>query len=203
MKIRFAIIFVAACALSTGTLAQQTTPSAAKRELAVRVVASQQGAEMDRLIQQLAGSAVQPMFANWAPKLAANVPASRQEAAASDLNAELQRYGEDAAALIRSKVAKVSDESLVEAYMDRFTEDELRQLNAFFTAPVIKKYQTVAPQLGALMVEKLIEASRPEMQERARLFDEAALKIVGPDRPPAPPALAAPAPERPAGKAKK
>ena len=198
MKNRFAMLLIAGCVASTLTLAQSASPSAAKRELAVRVVALQQGAEMDRLLAQLAASAVQPMIATWGPKLEANVPQARQQAAADQLNAELKRYGDDATAIIKSKVAKVSDESLVDAYMDRFSEDELRQLNAFFSAPVIRKYQGVAPELGSLLIQKLIEAAKSDMQDRARAFDEVALRIVGPDRAPEKPPATQAVPATPA-----
>jgi len=182
MKFRIATLLIAASALSTLAGAQTTTDSTAKRGYAERVVAAQQGAEMDRLIQQLAGTAVQPLIANWEPKLEANVPAARQKVAADQLNAELNKFGADAVAIIKSKIAVVSNGTLVAAYMERFTEDELRQLDAFFAAPVIKKYQSLAPELGSLMVGKLVEAARPEIEDRSKVFEEAARKIVGPDK---------------------
>ena len=208
LKFLFATFLVAASLASTLATAQSSTPTAAKRELATRVVALQQGPEMDRLLQQLANSAVQPMLATWGSKLETNVPQAGQAAAAERLNAELQRFGQDALKLIKGKVATVSDETLVEAYMERFSEDELRQLNSFFTSPVIKKYQSLAPELGNIMVQKIIEVTRSDMQDRARAFDEAALRIVGPDRGASAAPATAPSPgstaaEKPGTKAKK
>ncbi len=199
MQFRIATFLIAAYAVSMGVAAQNAPASSNKRTYAEHVVAAQQGAEMDRLIQQLAGSAVQPMLANWGPKLEANVPATRQKAAAEQLNGELNRLGDDAVGIIKSKVPAVSSGSLVDAYLSKFTEDELRQLDAFFSAPVIKKYQTLAPELGNLMVEKLIESSRGEIQARSAQFDEAARKIVGPDKAAAPKASGS---DKPASKAK-
>ncbi len=211
MKTLTAAIFIAANLLSTLAHGQNAAPAnPIKRELAVRVVGLQQGAEMDRLVDQLAGSAVQPLVQFWGGKLEANVAPAEQQAAVEKLNAALDKFNADANAIIKSKLPKVSDESLVGAYLEKFTEDELRQLNAFFSAPVIKKYQALAPELGQLMVRQLMEAARNDIQERARAFDETALQIVGADKPqaatpdaPAAARPAAPVAEKPTAKAKK
>jgi len=166
--------------LAAGTaLAQNADP---KHDLAVQVVALQQGPEMDRMVGQLASSALQPMVGYWAQRLEANIPKAKQQLAGEQLKVELKRFGDDVYKLIQSKITKVSQDSLVGAYMDNFNEDELRQLVTFFSSPVVKKYQTLGPQLGSLVVQKLIEATRPEIQERAKTFEAAALKIVGPEK---------------------
>ena len=70
---------------------------------------------------------------------------------------------------------------MVPAYAERFTLDELKQIAGFFESPAIKKYQSIAPEMGTTFVQKLVEASRADVVARARQFDDAALKIVGPD----------------------
>jgi hypothetical protein len=79
--------------------------------------------------------------------------------------------------------------------MERFTLEELKQIAGFLEAPAIRKYQSIAPELGAIFTSKLVEVSRAEVVARAKQFDEAASRIVGPA--PAP-AAAAPAPAKPA-----
>ncbi|SFB75048.1 hypothetical protein SAMN05216344_102244 [Polaromonas sp. OV174] len=156
------------------------TPDA-KTELAKKVVALQQGPELERLVAQLAGSTTQDLIANWGPKLEANVPKAKQQKASEDLNAELKKYATDTTQLIGNQVKKVSTDILVPAYAERFTQEELQQIAMFFESPAIKKYQATAPELGKVFIEKLIEASRPDVLARAKQFDDAALKIVGPD----------------------
>jgi hypothetical protein len=173
------LILIAGLVSGGSALAQAND---AKRDLALKIVALQQGADMDRMIGQLAASAVQPMVEVWARRVEANIPKSRQEQAGEQLKTELKRYGDDVYKLIQSKLPRVSQDSLVGAYMDSFSEDELRQLLAFFASPVVKKYQSLGPQLGNLVVQKLVEATRPEIQERARQFEAVALKIAGPDK---------------------
>ena len=153
--------------------------ASSKTELAAKVVSLQQGPELERLVAQLAGSTTQQLIANWGPKLETNVPKARQEKASEELNAELKKYADDTVQLINKQVKKVSADVLVPAYAERFTQEELQQIAAFFDSPVIKKYQAAAPELGNAFVQKLVEVTRPDVVARARQFDDAALKIVG------------------------
>ncbi|HAL38209.1 MAG TPA: DUF2059 domain-containing protein [Polaromonas sp.] len=171
-----AITGLASLACTTALHAQTSDP---KTEWAKKVVALQQGPELDRLVAQLAGSTTQELIATWGPKLEANVPKAKQQKASEDLNVELKKYAEDAKQLIGKQVSKVSADVLVPAYAERFTVEELKQIAAFFESPAIKKYQATTPQLGTIFIQKLVEASRSDVVARAKRFDDAALKIVG------------------------
>lgn len=161
------------------SVAAQAQTSDPKVELATKVVALQQGPELDRLVQQLSAGATQELIASWGPKLEANVPKAKQQKASEDLNVELKNYSEDTSKLISKQVSKVSADTLIPAYAEKFSLEELKQIAAFFESPAIKKYQSTAPELGNIFVQKLIEASRSDVMARAKQFDEAAIKIVG------------------------
>lgn len=178
---------LAGTVFSAATFAQTADP---KVELATKVVAIQQGPELDRLVQQLSGGATQELIASWGPKLDASVPKAKQQKASDDLNVELKKYSDDANKLISRQVSKVSAETLVPAYVEKFSLEELKQLLAFFESPAIKKYQSTAPELGNLFVQNLIEASRSDVMARAKQFDDAATKIVGSSPAPAAPGKA-------------
>jgi uncharacterized protein len=68
---------------------------------------------------------------------------------------------------------------LVSAYAERFSQDELKQLVALLEAPVFKKYQTTAPELGNLFVKAIVDGTRDQVTARSKVFDAAAAKIVG------------------------
>jgi uncharacterized protein len=165
-----------ACLSAVGpVLAQAADP---KLEWASKVVQLQQGPELERLVAQLADSASQDLLQNWGPKLQEVTPAPRQQKAREELNAELTKYFADVSKAIAAKVSKVTADSLVPAYMDKFTLDELKQLAAFFESPAVKKYQASAPELGGVFVKQLVEATRTEVLARGAEFDVAAGKIV-------------------------
>jgi uncharacterized protein len=178
---------IAGTVFSAAALAQSADP---KVDLATKVVALQQGPELDRLVQQLSSGATQELIASWGPKLEASVPKAKQQKASEDLNVELKKYSEDANKLIGKQVSKVSADTLVPAYVEKFSLEELKQLVAFFESPAIKKYQNTAPELGNIFVQKLIEASRTDVMARAKQFDDAAVKIVGSAPAPAAPGKA-------------
>lgn len=183
-------IYLMAIAVAVFSFAAQAQTADPKIELASKVVALQQGPELDRLVQQLSGGATQELIASWGPKLEASVPKAKQKKASEDLNVELKKYSEDTSNLIGKQVSKVSADTLVPAYAEKFSLEELKQIAAFFESPAIKKYQGMAPELGNIFVQKLIEASRPDVMARAKLFDEAAVKIVGSSPAPATPGKA-------------
>ena len=178
-KLVLTLSTLAIAGFSMPTAIAQTANTNTKTELAARVVALQQGPELDRLVAQLAGSTAQQLIANWGPKLEANVPKARQEKASEELNTELKKYVDDAVQLINRQVKKVSADVLVPAYAERFTQEELQQIAVFFDSPVIKKYQLASPELGSAFVQKLVEVTRADVVARARQFDDAAQKIVG------------------------
>jgi len=195
MKKLFAALALAGLALSMTAHAQNAD---SKLEWATKAVALQQGPELDRLIGQLAESSSQDVVQSWGVKLRANVPETRMEKAAESLNVELKKYNDDVLKIIRNKVNKASADSLIPAYIERFSLDELKQLVAFFESPAVKKYQATAPALGSIFVNQLIMETRADVAARAKQFDEAATKIVG--TAPRAPAAAAPEKSKPAVK---
>lgn len=187
MKKILTALLIAGCAFSATSQAQTADP---KLEWATKVVALQQGADLDNLVAQLVNTAAQDMIAGWSPRLSASVPKAKQAKAAEEMNAELAKFAADAKKIISGKVSQVSSEALVPAYMERFSLDELKQLATFFDSPVVKKYKATTPDLVDIFVKKLVATTQADIQARAKQFDEAAAKIVG----------SAPAPAAPAGK---
>ena len=57
--------------------------------------------------------------------------------------------------------------------------DELRQLLTFMESPVVKKYYAANPQMASLLAEKLVEATRSEVDAHIKDFDTRAAHILG------------------------
>ncbi|MDO5654280.1 MAG: DUF2059 domain-containing protein [Brachymonas sp.] len=168
-----AVIVTAACA----PLAVQAQ-DAARRELATRIVNLQKAQDMDALIAQLADTANRAVVDAWMPRLG-RLPAAKQKTAASQLDAELKKFNDDNMRLIKSRNDRISVDVLVPAYAEKFTADELRQLVAFLESPVIRKYYAANPQLANLLAEKLVEATRADVEKRIKAFDARAASILG------------------------
>ncbi len=179
-----AALLISSCAF-TATSQAQTDP---KLEWATKVVALQQGDDLDGLVAQLVNTTAQDMVAGWAPRFDSRVQKARQAKATEEFNAELAKFAVDANKIISAKVSQVSSEALVPAYMERFSLEELKQLAAFFESAAVKKYKAATPDLVNVFVKKLVSVTQPDIQSRAKQFDVAVEKIVGPAAPASKPA---------------
>ncbi|MDO4794612.1 MAG: DUF2059 domain-containing protein [Brachymonas sp.] len=173
---------IAAALLCTAVLAPaahaQDKQDAAKKELATRIVNLQKAQDMDALIAQLAGTANRAVVEAWLPRLD-NMPAARQKTVADQLDVELKKFNDDVVRLIKTRNERISIDVLVPAYSERFTADELKQLVAFLESPVIKKYYAANPHMANLLGQKLVEATRADVESRIKEFDARAAKIIG------------------------
>jgi len=163
--------------VSTPATSVATPPTANQRELAAKLVALQRGPEMERMALQLTSSAVQPVISKWAPKLE-NMPKANQEKARDLLNTELKTLGDSTRTLIDAQMDKSADSTLLPAYIERFTEAEMKQLIVLFESPAFKKYQTAAPELGNVWIKDVVDNSRASVEEKIKAFDVIAAKIV-------------------------
>ena len=173
-----AIKTIAVCAIFI-TLSGQIYAQDTKRELAQRAIAAQEGSEQQRLIAQLTGTAIGPLIARWNERIG-QMPAAKQDAAIKTLDAELKKYEADATQIISAQATKSKGDALISAYAERFSEDELKQLVALMEAPIFKKYQGVAPELGNAYVKSIVDGARDRITQRSKAFDAAAEKITGP-----------------------
>lgn len=149
-----------------------------KKELATRIVNLQKNQDMDALIAQLAGTANRAVVEHWLPRLD-KMPAARQKLVADQLDAELKKFNDDVVRLIKNRNERISLEVLVPAYSERFSADELKQLVAFLESPVIRKYYAANPHMANLLAQKLVDATRADVQARTKEFDARAAQIVG------------------------
>jgi uncharacterized protein len=180
---------IAVAAVFTWTSgALHAQPADVKRDLAVRIIAAQEGAEMNRMLEQIAASAAQQLVGKWNPALG-SMPADKRQKAAASLDAELKKFNDDALKLITTQAVKVRGDALASSYAEKFSEEELKQLLALMEAPAFKKYQTLAPELGNVYLKGIVDGTRNAVESRGKAFDTAAAKIVG-----APPAASNPAP---------
>ena len=173
-----AAIALLCAAVLTPTAYAQNKQEQEKKELATRIVNLQKTQDMDALIAQLAGTANRAVVETWLPRLD-NMPAARQKAVADQLDVELKKFNDDVVRLIKTRNERISLDVLVPAYSERFTADELKQLVAFLESPVIRKYYAANPHMANLLAQKLVDATRADVQARTKEFDTRAARIVG------------------------
>jgi hypothetical protein len=146
------------------------------------------------LVQQSSG----PIAESGTQYLRTQVPADKREAAAKAADAEITKYFDATYPLVRDKALQDAPVALGPLLEKNFSEDELRQLVAWISSPVAKKYQELNPQLQAALAEKVVADTRATVEPRLRTLNDSVAKALGaPANPPAPagqtPAKPAPA----------
>lgn len=174
--VRYMLSCIVLTALA-GTAQPVHAQNAATRQLAARLVNLQAEQNMHVLVLDLADTANRAVVDAWRPKLQ-QLPTAQQQRASQKLNAELKKFNEGNIRLLKAKNRQLSTQVLVPAYAKRFTADELRQIITFLESPTIKKYFSVNPQIADLLGQKLLEASRPDIEKRINAFDKRAVSIL-------------------------
>ena len=78
-------------------------------------------------------------------------PPDKREALGKQIEAEVKKYVEESVPLVRERALKIAPTTIGPILEEKFTEDELKTLIAWFENPVNKKYQA----LGAGNAERL------------------------------------------------
>ena len=173
-KLPVAIIFAAACAASTGASAQND----GKRALAVKLAQMQQKADGEAMVEQLTGTAVQPLLAGWSQRLDETVPPARQKEVRDKLDVELKKFADSTHKAVEAQTAKSAEAALVPIFMEKLTEEELKTIVAYMESPVSAKFQALGPDATNAWAKRIIDATKPQVESGAKTFEAAANRIV-------------------------
>ncbi len=168
-------------------------PSAAKKELIAKMVQLQQpGVEQlaRNLMQQPIGQLMQ-----GAGQALQQVPAEKREATAKAMEADIKKFVEDNGTMMKERALKLAPATTGAILDERFSEDELRQLVAWFESPVSKKFNQVGAELQKAVADKLMADAGPTLDTRFKALQASLAKHLGL---PAPGASATGSPAKPA-----
>jgi hypothetical protein len=190
----------AAVAGSGAALAQAASP--AKKELVQKILKLQQPG-FEGVGNQLAGqTANQAMQA--AAQALAGVPADKRDALAKDVQAEVRKFYDEVAPILRERAVRLAPTIVGTALEEKFSEDELKTLITWLESPVSRKYQQFAGDLQQALAQKVVAESRAQVEPKLKALDQsltAKLTTAGGSPPKAAPAKpAAPRPASPDAK---
>ena len=153
---------------AAGTAAQaQSTP--AKKELAAKLVALQ-APGIQNVGRQIAGQTSQRAL-QAAGRALPRVPADKREAAAKEVEGDVQRFFAEIEPVLRDRATKLAPGVLQPIYEEKFSEDELRQAIAWLESPVSKKFQQVDGDAAKALAEKLVADARPSIEARLKALE--------------------------------
>jgi hypothetical protein len=173
----------------------QTAVSPAKKELVQKLLALQQpGIEMAArgIVERPAAQ----MMQEAGRMLQTQFPPEKREAIGKIIEADAKKYVEEALPPVRERAIKLAPSTLGVTLEEKFTEDELKQLLAWYESPVNKKFQQVSGEMQSNFMQKLVAEARPLVEPKLQALEQkvrAALGAPAAGAPEAGPAAAKPA----------
>jgi len=161
--------------------AQNTAPpaaSGAKKELAARIVRAQQGA-IDGLARQLAERPAVEIMGGAMQVIGQRVPREKQEAVAKEVEAELQKYANEAVPIVQKRATAIAPETIGSVLEEKFSEDELRAIAAALENPALIKFQRALPELQNALGERLIADTRGQIEPKVQALEQTVSKRLG------------------------
>jgi len=185
LKIHFLLGALLLCA---GNLAlAQGTVSPAKKELVQKLLALQTpGIEM--AARSIVERPAAQMMQEAGRVLQTQFPPEKREAIGKTIEADAKRYVEEAFPPVRERALKLAPTTLGASLEEKFSEDELKQLIAWFESPVNKKFQQASGEMQNNFMQKLVAEARPLIEPKLQSLEQKVRGALG-----APSAAAAPA----------
>lgn len=158
--------------------------SPAKKELVAKLLQLQQpGFEtlgrslLQRPVTQLMQGASQALQ---------QVPPEKREATIKAIDTDIKKFVDETGGLMRDRAIKLAPSTVGAMLEERFTEDELKQLVAWFESPINKKYNQMGAEMQKALTEKLVAETRGTVETRLKALEQNVAKQLGITPPPAP-----------------
>jgi hypothetical protein len=177
-----ALLAGAAVAHAQNTPATPTPPPApsspAKKALIDKLLVLQQPG-MEQVSRSLVERPAIQMMQEAGQVLQRQVAPDKREAMGKQIEAEVKKYVDDALPVVRDRAIKLAPSTIGPILEEKFTEDELKQLVAWFESPVNKKYQALGPEMQNAFVAKLVTDARPAVDPKIQALDGKIRGILG------------------------
>lgn len=198
------MVLALACSASLAHVhvaAQTATPaSPAKKELISKLLTLQQ-AGVDDMARTIAQTPVINLGQQAAAALQ-TVPAEKRDAVAKTIDADLKKFLEETAPLIKERTTKLAPLAISPILEEKLTEDELKQIIAWIESPVRKKYEALSPEMRTSLGQRVLADVSPSLNPKLAALQErvvSTLRAAGAKIPKAPAPAASGA--KPAAKA--
>ena len=176
------LLLVCACTL----VQAQTASSPAKKELVQKLLALQQPG-IEGAARNIVERPAAQMMQEAGRVLQSQFPADKREAIGKTIEADAKKYVDEAFPPVRDRALKLAPTTIGATLEEKFTEDELKQLVAWFESPVNKKFQAASAEMQSNFMQKLVAEARPLVEPKLQALEQKVRTALGA------PAAAAPA----------
>jgi hypothetical protein len=151
--------------------AANTPASPAKKELIQRVLKLQQGG-IERLATAMTEEPAVLLVERVSAVIAANIPKERQEAIATEMQAEVQKFLKDTVPQVRKSAQQLAPSTIGAVLENKFNEEELRQIVAVMESPAYAKYQQLSGEMQQALQTKLVSDTRATVEPRVQALEK-------------------------------
>ena len=166
MKLIARLACAALLSTAAATALAQGAASPAKKDLVQKALTLQQpGIEGigNALANQTANQVLQA-----AGQAMPRVAPEKREALGAELQAEVRKFHDDIAPLLRAAAVKNAPATIGAALEEKFSEDELKVLVSWLESPVSSKYQQVTAELQQALAQKMVADTRPQIEPKLK-----------------------------------
>ncbi|WP_428424920.1 DUF2059 domain-containing protein [Methylibium sp.] len=121
------------------------------------------------------------------PVLRNQVPAEKRAAVAKQLESEARKYADELNPVVRKRAQELAQSQMLPAVEEKYTEDDLRQLLAFYESPVYKKMQQIQSPIEQTLGRKLVADVQPTVEAKVKTLHATMAKILSAAPTPTPP----------------
>lgn len=158
-----------AIALSLG-FATGAALAQSKKDLVAKVLQLQQNG-IESLGNTVATNTANQILAGAGRQLG-RVPAEKRDALAKDMQADVRKFLEELAPLLRQASVKLAPGTLGVAYEEKLSEDELKTVIAWLESPVSKKYQQIGLEQQQALGQKLVTESKGQVDPKIKALEK-------------------------------
>jgi uncharacterized protein len=167
-----------------------------ERELLAGKIVVLQDASSENIGRAMASQTAQQVL-QAAEQALGSVPEDKREAVAKDIQGDVRKFYGEVEPLLRARAQKLAPATLTPILMDKYTEDELKQVIAWIESPAFKKYQQVGADMQAALSKAVVDDTRATVEPKLKALEDSLRKRLG--TPAA--GTTAPAASKPAAKA--
>jgi len=101
------------------------------------------------------------------------LPAESRQALGAELQADVRKFHDEIAPLLRASAVKLSPSTIGAALEEKLSEDELKVLIAWLESPVNRKYALIAGEAQQALGQKLVTETRTQIEPKLKLLEQA------------------------------
>jgi uncharacterized protein len=163
-----------------------------ERELLAGKIVLLQATQSSNIGSAMAGQTAQQVM-QAAGQALDGVPADKREAVAKDVEADVRKFYSEIDPLLRERAQKLAPATLTPILMEKYTQDELKQVITWIESPAFKKYQQVGADMQAALSKAVVDDTRALVEPKLKALEESLRKRLGTPAPGAAPAASKPA----------